>query len=104
MPVPQQAQARSALSFALLQTGQDEEARAQARIALEHADSMKLLLPAARSAAVLVAAGIAEDADALRRQGRQALDEYLRSAPDDARESMRGQADLRRIASNLADG
>lgn len=103
----ERASARGALAEALAERGRAGEARKVAEEALREAENMGLLLPLARSAAVLVSlppASRPESEREIRARGLEALEEYLASAPERDRAAMAEQDELRRIRSRLEEG
>ena len=101
-PIAEIVAARSFLSVALLRLEKTESALAEATEAIEQADAMKLLLPTARAAVTLL--GASPDArleTSIRQRGLDALDEYVRSAPEDSLDSLRVRKDVQRLESAL---
>jgi tetratricopeptide (TPR) repeat protein len=105
--VVERTAARAALAEALAASGAGGEARGVAEEALREAETMGLLLPVARAAAVLYSLPAEfrpEGEEKIRTRGLAALEEYLANAPEGDRTAMAEQDELRRIRSMLESG
>ena len=97
IPRTQRVEVSALLAEALAGAGQPVEARETALIALDDAARMGLTLSALRAAAVLLALPVGarpEEEQSIRQRGREALELYVNSAPEEDREAVRRRSDV----------